>query len=161
MTNDVRLSANADENNRWPDDYAPNNSFGWSSDENTLVLASVAEDADNTILFADVAEYIPHKNNIIYFVSNGNLYKRVLAAPVDENAAISTCPAAQSSPACPADRVLLENIVNFDIQYLDDQDVETEPTNARSVRLTAQLQKSAFSRPVDVTYTTRMVFRND
>lgn len=162
ITNDVRLSANADENNRWPDDYGPGGEdFGWTSNEETLVLANVAEDADHMILFADPAQYIPHKNNVIYFLRNGSLYKRVLAAPVEENSATTTCPSDNTSETCPADKVLLENVQDFTIQYLNEEDVETEPTNARSVRITAHLQKSTFGRPVDVTYTTRMVFRND
>ncbi len=162
ITNDVRLSANADENNRWPDEYGPGgDDFGWFSDEDTLVLANVAEDADHNILFADPAEYIPHKNNVIYFMHNDLLYKRVLAAPVEGNNAVATCPAANATAECPADKVLLENVQSFSIQYLNEKDEETEPTNARSVRITAALQKTAFGRPVDVSYTTRMVFRND
>lgn len=162
ITNDVRLSANADENNRWFDENGPDGEeFGWESNESTLVLANVAEDNSKNILFADAAEYIPHKNNVIYFLRDGTLYKRVLAAPVEGNSAITTCPAADASTECPADRILLENVQDFTIQYLNETDEETEPTNARSVRMTAALHKEAFGRPVDVTYTTRMVFRND
>lgn len=162
ITNDVRLSANADENNRWPDDNGPDGEdFGWESHENTLVLANVAEDDEHNILFADPAQYIPHKNNVIYFLQNGSLYKRVLAAPVTDNSATNTCPSSGASAECPADKVLLENVQDFSIQYLNEEDIETEPTDARSVRITAHLQKDTFGRPVDVTYTTRMVFRND
>ncbi len=161
ITNDIRLSANADEQNRWPDAHTPNGDFGWESDDDTLVLAAVAEDENRSILFADHAEYISYKNNIVYFVEGDKLYKRTIAAPIDDNTAVTTCPSSNSSPSCPADRLLLEYIQDFHIQYLDHQDQETVPTDARSVKITAHLRKTDFDRPVDVTYTTRMVFRND
>ena len=160
ITNDIRLSANADENNRWPDPNAPGGEFGWTSNNNTLVLAAVVEDADGTILFADEAEYISHKNNIVYFVHNGTLYKRIIADPVAGNIAQTTCPATSSS-TCPADRTILENVESFTVQYLDDQDQEVNPSSARSIRLTALLSKTDFGRDVKAGYTTRMVFRND
>ena len=39
---DIRLSGNADQNNRWPDDNAPGSpdDFSWESDQDTLILAT-------------------------------------------------------------------------------------------------------------------------
>jgi hypothetical protein len=161
VVNDVRLSAFAEESNRWPDDNAPGGEFGWQSDSNTLVLATAAEDSDRNVLFDDSAEYISHKNNIIYFLSNDSLYKRVIAAPVTGNSEVTTCPEAQATASCPADKVMLRNISSFSVKYLDGNNAEVIPTNARSVEVTIGRYTEEYSRPVSVSYTTRMVFRND
>lgn len=159
--NDIRLSASADQNNRWEDDNAPGDVYGWESDGNTLVLATAAEDGNGEILFADPSEYISEKNNIVYFVDNGSLYKRVIAAPVSGNSATTTCPAAEATAGCPADKELLDDVNSFSVDYLDDAGNEVAPTSARSVELNLELYTEEFSKPISVNYTTGMVFRND
>lgn len=151
ITNDIRLSANADTNNRWPDSSAPSGDFSWTSDSDTLVLATATEDTNGNIIFADPANYISQKNNVIYFRQGDKLYKRVLAAPVANNAITTQ----------PTDKVILENVKEFNIKYIDEQNVEVDPVDARAIELYAKLEKKAFSEPVTVDYTTRMVFRND
>ena len=74
VATDVRLSANADQNNRNPDANSPGgsgNQFGWTSSANTLVLATAATTSNGTIIFSDPANYVTTKNNIVYFISNG------------------------------------------------------------------------------------------
>jgi len=162
--NDVRLAANADANNRWEDANAPNapsDEFSWSSDADTLVLATAVEDASGNILFSDTSNYISHKNNSIYFVQSGNLYKRVLAAPVTGNTAITTCPASLANASCPADRLLLGNVESFSVKYYDDQNQEVAPDSARSVELHVALKVVRYPESVFADYKTRMVFRND
>lgn len=161
ITNDIRLSANADINNRWPDANGPSGDFSWTSDNDTLVLATATEDTNGNIVFADQANYISQKNNVIYFLQNGTLYRRVLAAPVANNDAKTTCPSSLSSTSCPADKAILENVQDFAIKYIDEQGTEVTPADARAIELYAKLEKKTFSEPVTVDYTTRMVFRND
>lgn len=159
--NDIRLSASADETNRWEDDNAPGDVYGWESNGNTLVLATAVEDDDGEILFADPSEYISEKNNVVYFVENGSLYKRVIAAPVSGNSATTTCPQSDASPGCPADRKLLDDVNSFSVDYLDDAGDEVAPTSARSIELSVELYTERFSKPISVSYETGMVFRND
>ncbi|HVX47845.1 MAG TPA: hypothetical protein VHA05_00615 [Candidatus Saccharimonadales bacterium] len=164
MTNDIRLSANADENNRWPDANSPGgstNQFGWQSNSTTLVLATAVKDKSGNIIFSDPANYITEKNNLVYFVQNGTLYKRVIADPVAGNAAVTTCPAASASSSCPADTELLHNITAFSISYLNGQSQSVSPTDARAVEVHVTVTKDVFKQPVSADYTTRMVFRND
>lgn len=162
--NDIRLSASADENNRYPDSNAPGaptNLYSWQSNSNTLVLAKAAADTGGNIMFDDPLNYISVKDNVIYFVANGTLYKRVIAAPVDNNNAVTTCPPASATSSCPADRRLLDNVTNFSVRYLDSQNNEVTPPNARSIELSATTSQEKYGRDVSVSYTTRMVFRND
>ncbi len=162
--NDIRVSANADENNRWPDANSPGgsgNQFGWQSDSTTLVLATAAKDQSGNIIFSDSANYITDKNNVVYFVRGGTLYKRVIAAPVSGNAAVTTCPAASASNSCPADKALLHNVTGFSVTYLNGQNQSVSPTDARAIELHVAVTKEVFGQPVSADYTTRMVFRND
>lgn len=165
MVKDIRLSANVDEINRWMDVNSPNaeatSGLGWKSDTDTLILATAAEDTSRNILFQDATHYITEKNNIIYYVDNGTLYKRTLAAPVAGNAAITSCPPAIADDDCPADRLSVANVSSLSFRYFDSNDNEVPPANARSVEATLGLRTEKFGREVDVTYTTRTVFRNE
>ncbi len=161
---DIRLSATADQNNRWQDNYAPGapgDLLSWASDGDTLVLATAAENQAGTILFEDAGQYISWKNNNIYFVNNRTLYKRILAASVSGNKAVTSCPAASASPACPADRELLHDVESFTVRYLDGENQEVIPTDARSVELEVELKAKVYGNDVLAAYTTRTVFRND
>lgn len=161
--NDIRLSANADENNRWPDDYAPvaGQPLSWESDSDTLILATAVQNASNEILFEDPTEYITHKNNNIYFMQNGTIYRRTLAADVDGNTAKTTCPAASATTNCPRDAELLHNVDSLTIRYINGEGDDVDPPSARSVEMTIDLSKDVFQQHISVSYTTRMVFRND
>ncbi len=164
ISNDIRLSSSADLNNRWLDEYAPNapiNEYSWQSDADTLVLATAAEDSDGNIIFSDPSQYVSLKNNTIYYVEDGVLYKRTLAAPEAENSATTLCPKEQATAECPPDRELLKKVDAFNISYFDAENNEVAPTDARSIELYIRLKDRKFSRDVEVDYTTRTVFRND
>lgn len=161
--NDIRLSGSADDNNRWPDEHAPSapaDKFSWQSDQDTLLLATAAEDSSGSIIFADPLLYISEKNNSIFYLNNGSLYKRVLAAPVDGNSSKTSCPLAQSTLSCPTDKKLLSDVQEFSAKYYNDQNQEVDPVDARSIELYVKLQKTVYGVPISTEYTTRMVFRN-
>lgn len=163
INTDVRLSGSADENNRWQDanaPEAPSNELSWQSGSNILVLAKASIDKSNTIIFSDPAQYITMKDNEVYFVNDGVLYRRTLAASTDDNAAVTTCPAAEATELCPADKVVATNVTSFSITYFDANNQEVAPMNARSVQLNITLQKMHNGQPIEATYNTRMVFRN-
>lgn len=163
VANDVRLSARADDNNRWQDANAPgapSNLLSWQSSASTLVLAIAAQDSGHNILFDDAHDYVTTKNNYIYFLSNHTLYKRILAAPKSGNSAVTTCPAASASSSCPADKVVLQNVNSFSVQYFDGDNQAVTPSNARSVQISVQLLVHKYRQDFTASYTTRMVFRN-
>lgn len=164
ITDVVRLSAAADANNRIEDQFAPSapdNVYSWSSDADTLVLASAVENQAGDIIFSDPLNYTSQKNNHIYYVSGGDLYQRVLASEDEGNKLTTSCPPASASEACPADRLLASNVQSFQVQYYNADNVEVTPTDARSVEVRLTLQKQAYKQVVNESYNTRMVFRND
>lgn len=162
--NDIRLSANADTNNRWPDNNSPSGAsapLSWQSNSNTLVLATAAEDSSGTIIFIDSKNYITDKNNIVYFVKDNTLYKRSIASTATNNAAKTSCPKNKASATCPADKELLHNVTDFTVSYKNGEDAAVTPSDARSVELSVTVSKPMYQRDVKVSYKTRMVFRND
>lgn len=163
VANDIRLSARADDTNRWQDEHAPlapANKLSWTSGGGILVLAVAAQNSADNIIFEDVHNYVSAKNNYIYYVNDKTLYRRILAAPVAGNAIKTTCPSALSTPSCPGDKAIMENVSAFTIKYYDGADQVVVPSNARSVELSVKLAVQRYGKEIAVTYTTRMVFRN-
>lgn len=163
VTNDIRLSSAADAQNRLLDQNAPgapSNQQSWASGSSQLVLASAAEDTDSNIIFSDPAQYISEKNNVIFFVEDGTLYRRVLAAPVADNKARTTCPIEVASATCPKDRVMAQGVTSFTVSYFNIHNEVVSPSNARSVQLEITLSKDAFGQTIESSDRTRMVFRN-
>lgn len=164
VTDAVRLSAAADQNNRWEDDNAPGapgDLLSWASSADTLVLASAVEDTTGNIIFSDPLNYTSQKNNQIFFVNNGVLYRRILAAPESDNALATSCPESVATASCPADRNLAESVTDFSVTYYDGSNQEVAPTDARSVELSITLGTTKYDQQISETYSTRMVFRND
>jgi prepilin-type N-terminal cleavage/methylation domain-containing protein len=159
---DIRLSANADDTNRWPDANAPNpaDQYSWQSDGSTLILATAAQDASSNILFDDPSKYITAKDNHIYFVSNGTLYRRILASTISGNAAVTTCPPASASSSCPVDKTVLQNVSSFTVIYIDGSGNQVTPSNARSILLSVTLDIHKYNQDVTASYQEQMVFRN-
>lgn len=163
ISRDIKHSANVDEQNRWPDDYAPGapgNVLSWSSDGTTLVLARPSEDTSQNILFEDQTGYVSYKNNLIYFKdSSGTLYKRILAAPVAGNGSQSTCPA--GTAGCSSDIRLAQNVDSFALSYFDANDNPVPASEARSVAINLSLSKTVFNRDLNIQQSIRAVFRNE
>jgi prepilin-type N-terminal cleavage/methylation domain-containing protein len=161
---DIRLSASAEENNRWEDENAPGaptDLLSWESDNDTLILATAAIDTENNVLFQDPLQYITYKNNVIYFVEGGTLFRRTLAADIADNAARTSCPKQYATSSCKADSELMNNVTDFSVRYLSGDDEEVTPPNARSVEISVKLQTTKYGRVLDAEYLTRMVFRNE
>lgn len=160
ITRDLRASSNAYDTSSIPDDHAPGETENWESTTDTLVIATAALDSDKNILFADELHYTSFKNNNVYFVENGTLYKRTLAANVPENAATTTCPIDQANEDCPSDIVLTRDVKQFTLHYYDGNGDEVAPSAARSVGVTLELAATKYGRDITAEYTTRTVFRN-
>ncbi|MEX0748910.1 MAG: type II secretion system protein [Candidatus Saccharimonadales bacterium] len=162
INRDVKHAAKVDASNRWADEHAPDgpsDPYSWTSDNDVLVLASPALNSENEFLYEDPFAYITHKNNLIYFVTDNVLYKRILPADEAGNAAVLTCPAQISE--CSDDIMLAENVSNFELVYYDAEDMEVDPENARSVAVTLAVTTNIYGRDVTADYTMRSVFRND
>lgn len=165
IVKDIRLSGGADPVNSVADTNSPgaseNFGIGWESNDNTLVLSRSAEDNNRNILFQDANRYVTEKDNVVYFVNEGSLYKRTLAADVESNRRRTSCPKDSSSESCPADLQLVKNVSNFTLKYFDGMNNEVEPEQAQSVEASLDLSVNKFGKNIEANYKTRTVFRNE
>lgn len=161
ITNDIKLSGSVDDNNRWADTYAPGGQYGWTSGSRVLVLAKIATDSSNNVIYSDPSKYITQKDNAVYFLSGSTLYRRTLKSDSANDAAVTTCPAANATSTCPADTVIATGVSNFSVTYYDASENIVTPSSARSVQLSITISSSTGGKPAKATYSTRMVFRND
>jgi Tfp pilus assembly protein PilW len=165
ITRDIRLSASVDDDNRWVDSNSPNagstGGYGWTSADSVLILAKAATDENKDVIFDDPLNYITHKDNEVFFVEDGVLYKRTLAGDNVNNSALTTCPSSSASAACPADTQLAKNVTSFDVNYYDINDDAVDPALARSVEVTLTLSEIKYNTLIRASYSTRSVFRNE
>ena len=164
VSQDIRLSGAADDNNRWADPNAPGapaNELSWQSTASTLVLAKAAEDSSKNIIFSDPAKYISQKDNQVYYVSSGTLYRRTIKSNDPNDAAITTCPPASASSSCPADKAVATGVSAFSVKYYDADENQVAASDARSIQLGITMQDKSGYKTISASYSTRMVFRNE
>lgn len=162
ISNDIMLSAVADNNNRIEDPNSPDiaDPLGWVGDADTLILATAVEDGNRNLLFDDPAQYVTHKNNVIYYLDGDVVRRRVLANDIAGNRAVTTCPASVATSTCPPDTIVLESVETFAVTYYNHLNQTVQPNASRSVEVSVTLQSPAYDN-AKVTYQTRTVFRND
>lgn len=101
-------------------------------------------------------------NNVIYFVSGVNLYKRTLTAPPSMATCGTpyekqTCPAGNSSPTCLPDVILSDHISSFSVIYYDTDNITTTtPENAESVQVDMGLSDKAFGEDISASSSLRL-----
>lgn len=162
VTNDIKLSGSADQNNRWADANGPGgNQFGWASGSQVLVLAKAAVDSSHNIIFSDPAKYISQKDDEIYYLSGSTLYRRTLTSSASNDAAVTTCPPADASQSCPADQTVATGVSSLTFTYYDADENVVSPSDARSVQIAITLSSAQGGQSARASYTARMVFRNE
>jgi prepilin-type N-terminal cleavage/methylation domain-containing protein len=164
VNQDIRLSGAADDNNRWADPNAPGapaDQLSWQSTSNVLVLAKAAADSSKNIIFSDPAKYISQKDNEIYYVSGGTLYRRTIKSSDATDATVTTCPPAVATAGCPADKTIATGVTAFSVKYYDADENQVIPSDARSIQLAITMQDKSGYKTISASYTTRMVFRNE
>lgn len=150
------------------DDYQPPG--GWQSGTTppTLIISSAAltanrRDSNRQPVYINESTCEPPDgnginsvlyNNIIYFVSGTNLYKRTISAP----ASLATCGTSyeqQSCPAefansnCPADNLLSDRLDSFQVTYYDITNAVTAtPESAESIKVDLRLKDRAFAEDI-------------
>jgi len=160
MTEDLRLAAGIETTNQLTDAHQPT---GWATSDpnNILVITTPATTASNDIIY-DSDTGFPYQNEIIYFLSNKTMYKRVLKnTAATGNKAVTNCPEAQSSDSCPADRIFTSNVDDITFTMYDNTNTATtDPSQASSIALTVSLSKKVFGKTVSLSNSMRVTQRN-
>ncbi len=101
-------------------------------------------------------------NNVIYFANGTNLYKRYLSAPATMDTCGTsffkqTCPEANASPVCPADRLLTDKLHSFTVTYFDtNNNATSNPSLADKVKVDLELKDKAFAEEIFASSTLTM-----
>lgn len=160
MIEDIRLADGIATTSAIADANQPG---GWSTDDssNVLVLNSPAIDSNNDIIYDPETGY-PYRNHQIYFISGNSLYKRVLKNPdAPGNVAKTTCPEAQATSTCPADRRYTEYISDLTLLFYDtDNAATTDPALARSVKTGLVMARQAFGKSINFNNSIQTTLRN-
>lgn len=153
------------------DVYAPGGGWIYNSNPKTLILLSPAATANHRnparepvyinqlgctpgVTLETMQENTLAVNNIIYFVSGTNLYKRILSPPTGTSMCGTpylkqTCPSANATTTCLKDILLSNNVSSFDVTYYDSSNTAiTDPTTADKVKVDITLSIKAFSENV-------------
>ena len=162
VNSDIKHASRVDDINRWEDPNAPgspDDPYSWVPGDDVLILATPAKDSNGDFIYDDPFAYITHKDNIVYFVEDGTLYKRTIAGNATENDASTSCPSGGSG--CPSDMELINNVVDFHINYYDAYDQDVPPDEARSVNVSITVTDTVYGRDITESYAVRSVFRNE
>jgi len=157
----LRYGAGVRQSNTTSDPNAPVGGWNTSNANFVIVIAVPAIDTNRNYII-DSATGSPYNNELVYFKDGTILYRRTLAHPdAVGNTLKTSCPEAQSSPSCPADNKLIENL-NTMVFTLYDQDdaTTTDPLLARSVKIDLGLQKKSFGNPLTLDNSIRVTLRN-
>lgn len=158
----------SNKNDNLVDTYQP--SGGWTSGTTppTLIISSAAlttnrRDPNRQPVYINQSTCSPPDgngvndvlyNNVIYFVSGVNLYKRTLTAPANlatcgTSYTHQTCPAGHTTQACSADVLASDHINSFALTYYDTNNtITTTPENAESVKVDINLKDKAFAEDI-------------
>lgn len=161
LTEDIRLADSIASTNAITDANAPVGGWVTSDPSNIIIIENPAINSSRNIIYDNNTGF-PFRNELIYFTSGTNMYKRVLAnASAAGNTATTSCPAAKANSSCPPDRLFSANVSNLKFTFYDAANNTTsDATQARSVALEVDMAKSTFGKNITLINTTRVTLRN-
>ncbi len=160
LTEDIRLADKINTTNIIADSNQPG---GWttSNPSSILIISDPAVNSSNQIIYDEATGY-PYRNENIYFVQNGTLYKRTLKnTDASGNVAVTTCPTSTASSSCPPDKAFSTYVSNLQFSFYDATDTSTADAElARSVSYTVSMSATVYGRAMSTTNNTRATMRN-
>lgn len=157
----LRLSNGVRQTNSINDPNAPNGGWNTSNSSFVIVIDTPATDKNhNYIIDPDTGS--PYMNELVYYKDGTSLMKRTLANPsAIGNSVVTTCPPGIATPTCPADSDLADNFQSMSFTLYDqDAAVTTDPTQARSIGITLDMQRSVFGTSISLNNSIRATLRN-
>lgn len=158
------------------DTYQPGGGWTNSTTPPTLIISTTAltknrRDANRQPVYINESTCTPADgngdnsvlyNNVIYFASTTNLYKRTVSAPTSlATCGVSyykqTCPSNHTSPTCKADVLLTNHLSSFAVVYYDvNNNTTTNPESAQSIKVTIGLHDVAYAEDIYATTSLRL-----
>lgn len=157
----IRFGDGVRQTNQITDANAPSGGWNTSQSSFVIVLAVPALTTAHAYI-TDPSTGSPYMNELVYYKSGTTLLERKLANPsATGNSLQTTCPSSKATSTCPADTQLAQ-YVNTMTFYMYDQDnnATSDPTQARSVKITLNMQRNAPGNPLNLTTSTQVTLRN-
>ena len=126
-----------------------------------MVFASQVLDSNrNYIINEDTGS--PYMNELVYFKDGDRLTQRALAHPdAAGNSLQTSCPQAQASPTCPADKTLAEYVKTMVFTLYDqDNNSTNDPLAAQSVKIDLGMERTSFGSTFSLDNSIRVTLRN-
>jgi prepilin-type N-terminal cleavage/methylation domain-containing protein len=161
LVDELRIATAIRENNLNPDTYAPGG--GWATDlDNAILIVAIPARDENKDFIIDPLTGEPYENEIVYFAEGDVLYRRSIPHPdATGNTLGPTCPAANSTTSCIADRELSDDFIELEFVFYDQDNAVTTSTDlAESVEMNIELGRPVFSGEVNIQNRIRMTMRN-
>lgn len=160
MSDDVRVANEVRTTNQISDTYGPGGGWITSDPANILIVTQPVVDDDDNLIYDSTTSY-PYQNEVIYFGQDDVMYRRTLANTVAAgNSANTTCP--MGTGGCPPDIELLDHLENMLFEFYDvDNNVTSNPAQARSIQITINLRRNMYGNEITTTNTTRVTLRNE
>lgn len=168
IVEELRYGSGVRQTNNIVDSYGPVG--GWNTtNTNFVIIIAVPALNSNGDYIIDTNTGKPYNNELVYFKEENTLYKRTLAHPsATGNSLKTSCPAAQVSSSCPADRKLASNVkeITFllydqDNNYNQDINSEADTLSARSIGITLLLERDTYGQPLSYVNSIRVTLRNN
>ena len=157
----LRVGGGVRQSNTIADANAPPGGWNTSNDDFVIVIASPALDSNrNYIINEDTGS--PYMNELVYFKDGDRLTQRALAHPdAAGNSLQTSCPQAQASPTCPADKKLAEYVKTMVFTLYDqDNNSTNDPLAAQSVKIDLGMERTSFGSTFSLDNSIRVTLRN-
>jgi Tfp pilus assembly protein PilE len=161
VTEDLRLANSIAVSNDLTDANAPSGGWNTSDADNVLIINSPATTSANDLIYNE-GTGDPYNNQLVYFVSEGTLYKRQLKNTLAAgNDLTTTCPTASSSSSCPSDRKYSIYISDLSFTFYDEVNtVTSDPSLARLARINVTMSRRVFGKTLTISNSILTKLRN-
>ena len=161
VIDDTRFADTIDSSAVLTDTNAPTGGWTTNDPSNVLIIGVPAQDIYRNIIY-DSTDGFPYENEVIYFVSAGILYKRVLKnTNATGNTTVTTCPTSVATSTCPADVVLSSNVTDLSFTFYDINNVTTANASlSRSISVLVSMQRKIYGTTISFNNTIRTTLRN-
>jgi type II secretory pathway pseudopilin PulG len=157
----IRLGDGVRQTNQISDANAPSGGWTTSNSSFVIIIAVPAVDTGHDYII-DPDTGSPYMNELVYYKNGSTLMERKLANPdATGNSFRTSCPRNMASVSCPADPVLAHYVKSMTFTMYD-QNAATTTTaaNARSVKITLDMERNAPGNPIRLNTTTQVTLRN-
>ncbi len=157
----IRFGNGVEQSNKNFDSNAPAGGWNTSVSSFVIVLPVPAVDASRNYII-DPLTGSPYMNELVYYKNGTTLMERTIAnSSATGNRLETSCPPSIATSSCPSDKQLATfvNLMTFSM-YDQNSASTTNPTLARSILITLNMQRNAPGQPLNLSTTTRVTLRN-